>query len=161
MYKLLLRNLSSGKLKEIEFSTKEEMELYKKYHSVFHAWDRPQKWIHERFLPEEDKKYIVAEQIKNKQKFYLIRPEWNFNDVQPDRDEELAQDWAKLRIKRDILLAETDCTQLADYPLDSKAKALYRDYRQFLRNITNNYNDESIHRATVMSFEEWLEFFKK
>lgn len=161
MYKLLLKHLPTGKTKEVEFSTKEEMELYKNYHITFHGWDRPQKWILGRFLKEEDKKYVVAEQERNKQMWYLVRPEWNFNEVQPDKEEEIKGCWERLRYKRNALLLDTDYTQLADCPLNSKQKAVYREYREFLRNITNNYNDESIERAKVMSFEEWKEFFKK
>lgn len=166
MYKLFLRNLPTGKLKEIEFNNKEEMDLYKQYHITFYGWDKPQKWVHERFIKPEEKKYIVSEQEKpgpNKsiQKWYLVRPEWNFIDAELDPSEAQVTDWHTLRIKRDWVLKETDYTQLADSSLDSKTKLMYREYRQFLRNLPMCYNDESINRATVMTFEEWCIFYQK
>lgn len=166
MYKLFLRHLPTGKLKELEFSTKEEMDLYKLYHITFHGWDRSQKWVHERFIKPEEKKYVVTEQQKTgpnntKQTWYLVRPEWNFVDTQLNPEEQVVTNWHTLRIKRDWMLGQTDHTQLADYPADSKIKTLYREYRQYLRNAPKHFNEESIHRAYIMTFDDWKKFFNK
>lgn len=161
MYKLLLKHLPTGNIKEVEFTTKEEMEIYKKYKSIFHGWDKPQKWILDYMLQEEDKKHVVTEQKRDSGLWYLVKPEWNFSDTQPDREEDLKHFWEVLRIKRNALLSDTDYTQIADCSLNSKQKLMYREYREFLRNITNNYNDRSIENAKIMTFEEWLDYFKK
>ena len=165
MYKLTIKHLETGKLKEIKFNTKEEMELYKNFYIVFHGWDKPQKWVLERFLKEEERKYIVTKQErlgqnKQPQTWYLIRPKYNFVDVK-QIDDKGEYDWEELRRKRDFFLQLTDYTQLADCPLDTKTKQLYREYRQFLRNLPLCYNDESISKANVMTFEAWREFYKK
>lgn len=150
----------------MEFDNKEEMDLYRNYHTVFHGWDKAQKWVYERFIKEEERKYIVSEQEKsgpNKtiQKWYLVRPEWNFIDVQVDPKEAIVIDWHTLRIKRDWMLKETDFSQLADAPMNNAEKGKYREYRHYLRNIPLNFNEESIGRAVIMSFEDWKEFFRK
>lgn len=165
MYKLKIKHLTSGEVKEIKFNTKEEMELYKQYHIVFHGWDKPQKWVLERFLKEEERKYITASQErlgqnKKPQTWYLVKPEYNFVD-EKYIDDQLVHDWEVLREKRDFALAQTDYTQLADCSLSTKIKQLYREYRSFLRSLPLCYNDESINKAKVMTFEEWAEFYKK
>lgn len=164
MLKLTIKHLETGKLKEVTFNTKDEMELYKNYHIVFHGWDKPQKWVLQRFLKEDERKYVVTTQErigqnKKPQTWYLVRPEWNF--VTEQELDATQCNWDILRLKRDFILSSTDYTQLADCPLDSKTKQLYREYRQFLRNLTLNYNDESIDKAKVMSFDEWSEFFNR
>jgi hypothetical protein len=166
MYKLFLRHLPTGKVKEIEFNNKEEMDLYKKYHITFHGWDKAQKWVHERFIKEEERKYIVSEQEKsgpNKsaQKWFLVRPEWNFVDIEIDPEKAIVVDWDTLRAKRDWMLKETDHSQLAYATFDSATKGKYREYRTYLRNLPLNFNEESIGSAIVMTFDEWREFFRK
>lgn len=66
--------------------------------------------------------------------------------------------WFMLRQKRDKLLSETDKTQLADFPLDTKTRGLYRDYRKYLRDLPKLFNEETVKTAKVKSFTEWLEF---
>lgn len=64
--------------------------------------------------------------------------------------------WEKLRAKRNKLLAETDKFMLSDFPIDTKLRTKYRDYRDYLRNITKMYSDDTIEKAKVKSFEEFL-----
>lgn len=45
--------------------------------------------------------------------------------------------WSDARQKRDLLLAASDWTQLADAPLTLAKKAEWTAYRQALRNLTN------------------------
>jgi hypothetical protein len=165
MYKLKIKHLNTGEIKELTFNTEEELELYKNYHIVFYGWDRPQKWVLERFLKEEERKYIAASQErigqnKKPQTWYLVKPEYNFVDEKHIEDKVL-YDWEVLRQKRDFVLSMTDYTQLADCPFSSKIKQLYREYRSFLRNLPLCYSDETIDKAKVMTFEEWAQFYGK
>lgn len=66
--------------------------------------------------------------------------------------------WEKLRGKRNIFLAETDRTQLSDFPIDSKNRAKYREYRQYLRDLPKMYNDNTISKAKVKNFQEWSDW---
>lgn len=66
--------------------------------------------------------------------------------------------WYMLRSKRDKLLAETDKTQLPDFPVDTKLRGQYKEYRQYLRHLPKMYNDETVKSAKVKSFEDWIEF---
>lgn len=68
--------------------------------------------------------------------------------------------WYRLREKRDRFLQETDKTQLADFPIDTKLRGLYREYRTYLRDLPKLFNDETIKTAKVKNFEEWLEWKK-
>lgn len=66
--------------------------------------------------------------------------------------------WTLLRAKRNKFLADTDKTQLADYPIDTKQRTKYRDYRQYLRDLPKLYNDSTVSKAKVKTFDEWLEW---
>lgn len=66
-----------------------------------------------------------------------------------------------LRRKRDQALADSDKTQLADFPCDQKERVNWREYRQYLRKLPTQYNNQSVSEANVMTFEEWKAFFLK
>jgi len=51
------------------------------------------------------------------------------------------QIYTAIRYKRDSLLQMSDWTQLPDSPLNAEQKALWADYRQDLRDITEMYPD--------------------
>lgn len=68
--------------------------------------------------------------------------------------------WYRLREKRDSILKETDKTQLADFPIDTKLRGLYREYRVYLRDLPKLFNEETVKTAKVKNFEEWLEWKK-
>lgn len=53
----------------------------------------------------------------------------------------VAQKWMVIREKRNQLLAATDWTQLADTRLSTAKIAEYREYRDLLRDIPQNYQD--------------------
>lgn len=66
--------------------------------------------------------------------------------------------WTKLRAKRNQLLEQTDKTQLPDFPITTQIRGLYRQYRQYLRDITKLYNDQTVGEAKVKTFEEWKDW---
>jgi hypothetical protein len=49
--------------------------------------------------------------------------------------------WTDVRSKRDVLITETDWTQMPDAPLDDAKKAEFTAYRQALRDIPQTYSD--------------------
>jgi len=61
----------------------------------------------------------------------------------------------KITDERNIKLSSTDWTMLADAPLSGDNKKLYRDYRQYLRDIPDLWKREQINELKVMTFEEW------
>ena len=62
---------------------------------------------------------------------------------------------AKIRDQRVQKLRDTDWTQLADSPLDTKQKMEYREYRQYIRDIPELFKRSQILELKVMSFDEW------
>lgn len=62
-----------------------------------------------------------------------------------------------LRLQRNKLLEETDKTQLSDFPIDTKLRGKYKEYRQYLRDLPKLFNTETVKTAKVKTFEEWLE----
>lgn len=51
-------------------------------------------------------------------------------------DELLESQWDRVRNQRDILLTETDYTQLPDTPITEASKLEFQSYRQALRDLT-------------------------
>lgn len=68
--------------------------------------------------------------------------------------------WQALRIKRNVLLQETDKFMLPDFPIDTKTRGLYREYRQYLRDCPKLFDDENIKQAQIKEFSKWLEWKK-
>lgn len=68
--------------------------------------------------------------------------------------------WHVLREKRNRLLAETDKYMLSDFPVDTRTRGLYRDYRQYLRNLPKMFDNITVKTAKVKTFEEYIEFRK-
>lgn len=55
------------------------------------------------------------------------------------------------------ILKETDWTQLSDtLLLKPKLKAIYREYRKYIRNVPKSYNNDTVLNYKIMNFEEWL-----
>lgn len=169
MYWIKIRKVETGEETTIEFETKEAAKLYRDYHCLFDAWDKKESWIAERFLAPEHVKLIIdeKEEIKLnskkeeiKVKYFKIKPKYYFieDNLGIKRNSLL---WDFLRQDRKKALMETDWTQIADNQMDSKVRQMYREYRQYLRDLPLQYNDVSIDRYKVMSFEEWKEFFRK
>lgn len=66
----------------------------------------------------------------------------------PSEDELKAQ----VRAVRDSYLQETDFTQLPDAPFTTEEKAVYADYRQYLRDYTET---EDWWKQDPKTFDEW------
>jgi hypothetical protein len=63
---------------------------------------------------------------------------WEERDATPEELEERASaKWAIIRRYRNELLADTDWTQFVDVPLSNEKKQEFADYRQELRDITD------------------------
>lgn len=61
------------------------------------------------------------------------------------------------KLEQDIKLAlnETTWSMLSDAPLSQEGKKLYRDYRQYLRDIPDLWKRQQINELKVMTFDEW------
>lgn len=66
--------------------------------------------------------------------------------------------WYKLRKVRDQYLADTDKYMISDFPIDTKTRGQYREYRVYLRSLPKMYSEESVKSAKVKTFQDWLEF---
>lgn len=61
----------------------------------------------------------------------------------------------RIRVEIEKVLLETTWSMLADAPLSNEGKKLYRDYRQYIRDIPDLWKRKQILELKVMSFEEW------
>lgn len=65
------------------------------------------------------------------------------------------EDLVKIKKKAREKLDDTTWSMLADAPLSNDGKKLYRDYRQYLRDIPDLWKRQQIKELKVMSFEDW------
>ena len=62
--------------------------------------------------------------------------------------------------ERNQLLKDTDWTQLADVPLDTKQKKYYRKYRSYLRDLPKNVTSGKL-ETKCMEYSEWEKWIEK
>ena len=91
----------------------------------------------------------------NRQYRVLLPKEYDLSVEDVTSELTIAESWAKLRSERDVILASLDFTQLADAPITSDQKRLYREYRDYLRKLPSQYNDETVVNYKIESFQEW------
>jgi len=166
MFYIKIQEKETDKITIINFENKEEALLYRNYHCKFDAWDKKETWVAEEFLNPNYIKLITEEkeiEMLNskkeavKKKYYKIVPKFYFIEDNLGKNV-LELFWDNLRLDRNQLLNKTDWTQLADNKIDTKNKQLYREYRDYLRDLPKNYNDDSISKYRIMDFEDWFKF---
>ena len=79
---------------------------------------------------------------------------WNGTALAEDPDFEVKRRSAEVRAERDELLLVTDRYMLADFPVAEDERELYRQYRQYLRDISA---EEGFPDISVLTFAEWKE----
>ena len=70
-------------------------------------------------------------------KFILLRKSWIIFSLKQSIDF-----WIQIRIERNVLLSESDWTQLADVVMSAKQKKAWTKYRQDLRDLPKNQSDK-------------------
>ena len=77
---------------------------------------------------------------------------WNGTNMVRDPDFEVKRRSAEVRATRDELLCVTDRYMLVDFPIAEDERELYRQYRQYLRDIPEQ---ESFPDEGIKTFGEW------
>jgi hypothetical protein len=156
MHKLIVRQ---GEIEHVhEFETSELAQLYRDYHLAFGHWNGVSKWIEEKDVTPENRRFVVDERSEliegNIIRFFKLTEgvELRIEEVTSNTVEDV---WKILRRKRTQLLAMTDWTQLADCALTTEEKKDYRAYRGYLRVIPKLYDNSTVLYAKAYSFEEW------
>lgn len=102
-----------------------------------------ERWVHENDCTQEQIDSALDERISELSfggMDYLLPAE--FEIVQEDLAPQLLEHrWSEIRKERNNLLAACDWTQLADAPLNSEEKQVWRNYRQELRDLPQQSGD--------------------
>lgn len=69
-------------------------------------------------------------------------------------DKPIEEKEAEARMQRNSLLAATDKYMVSDFPINEEERELYRQYRQYLRDIPA---EEGFPDVSVLTFAEWKE----
>lgn len=156
MYKLRIKQ---GEVeRELEFATAELAQLYRDYHLAFGHWGGKAGWKPETEVTEEQRPFIVDEitELVNGEivKRYKLTDGIEFV-LEEATGTAVEETWRLLREKRNRMLAFTDWTQLSDAEISTELRKDYRAYRNYLRVLPSLYNDDSVAKARVYSFQDW------
>lgn len=158
MYKLSVRDVNTEDEQILEFESAELAILYRDYHLAFGQWNSTVKWVEEKNLTHEQKRFVVDEKTELIDgvvvRFYKLAEgmEIQLEEISGDSVKEC---WNILRSARNKRLQLTDWSQLPDNDLSTEEKKQYRNYRSYLRVLPKLYDDATIMQAKVYSFEEW------
>ena len=104
-------------------------------------------------------KATLKEPLESKEGFKVKfeNDNWVYEEVVKEPEPEpymptIEEKQAQVRSQRDYMLQKTDFTQLSDAPLSEQEKALYVNYRQYLRDYTKLDN---WYEQTPLGFNEW------
>lgn len=75
---------------------------------------------------------------------------WYISGYAPDKPIELQT--AEKRAERDVILQSTDIYMLPDYPITEEEREVYKQYRQYLRDLPSN---EAFPNVEIKTFDEW------
>jgi hypothetical protein len=156
MYRITIKQGESESI--MEFDSAELAILYRDYHLAFGHWQGIAKWVEEKDVTPEQRKFIVDEMSELKEgvvvRLFKLSEGVELK-VEKASHGTLPEVWDNLREARNKLLVSTDWTQLADTALDMSAKKDYRSYRSYLRVLPSLHNDGSVVGAKVYSFDSW------
>jgi len=156
MFRVIAKNLIKRKEYISEHITLEEAELFVKDQIDRRIWGMPERWLDDDNVLKIERPRIQNQRVVANEKVQYFLPADYIYQIEKICDSNVEVDyWKTLRHKRNIKLLETDYTQLADSPYSSDDKKKYREYREYLRNLPNNYNEGTIINFKVMSFKEW------
>jgi hypothetical protein len=156
MYKLVV--VKDGIEKVHEFATAELARLYRDYHLAFGNWNGLSRWVDEKDITQEQQSFIIDEMTEIRAgvvvRVYKITDgiELSLELASP---ETVPQVWQWFREKRNLVLKQTDWTQLSDCEMPTELRKDYRGYRSYLRVLPSLHNDDTILTAKIYSFEEW------
>ena len=159
--KVVSKTLSSPV--EKDFTTKELAEKWIEKHTKLGSWGTPDTWIE---VSKEDKdKYLLCREIikeitvsgkvVEKEIAYSCLKKGDFTtEITTILYDDTELKMARLRERRNEILAKSDKYMLADYPMIAKLRQLVKEYRQYLRDITKaNMPD-----IKIFKFKEFVEF---
>lgn len=158
MYKLTVKDARTGEEQVKEFETAELAILYRDYHLAFGQWNGIAKWVEEKKILPDQRRFIVDEktELVNGEivRFYKLSEGLEIK-VEEASGNSISGCWNIFREKRNKMLQLTDWTQLSDCELTIEDRKEFRSYRNYLRTLPVLYNDSTIVYAKVYSFEEW------
>lgn len=156
MHKLIVRQ---GDIEQVhEFETSELAQLYRDYHLAFGHWNGVSKWVEEKDITPENRRFVIDERTELVNgiivRYYKLTEGIELK-IERACANTIPEVWEIFRENRTKLLALTDWTQLADSALSTEERKDYRSYRSYLRSAPKLYDDATIVNAKVYSFEDW------
>jgi len=121
------RNISG-----FEFLEEEQLRSYGWYPYVFVEYEGDL----EGKVPDASDFLLTDEEYIELQRFRDKTDQEHYQEVQSR--------WEAIRARRNILLTESDWTQLVDVSFDPETESAWKDYRRKLRNITDAPNPDSV-----------------
>lgn len=97
--------------------------------------------------------YAAAREWAVKHGFTLVKVQGGYRIAKPAEIGETEKAY-RIRQQRNALLTATDFTQLSDAALTDEEKARFAEYRQYLRDISE---DDEFPNVVLKTYSEWEE----
>lgn len=156
MYRIIIKQGESES--RMEFDSAKLARLYRDYHLAFGHWNGKSRWIEEKLVTPEMRRFIVDEMTEMRDgkivRIYRVTDgiEIKMEEAEASSIEEC---WQLFREARDLYLKASDWTQMADVNISQEARKDYRAYRQYLRDAPKLHGENSIVGAKIYDFTEW------
>lgn len=136
-----------------EFGTKEECEAWVKNHKL-KGKDRV---IIRSFQKLDGFKVLLEEVDFMGNNEYVLEGPCEY-EVEYIHDNPVSTQEYKDALAKEIKkkLKDTDWSQLADAPIDTKERKIYREYRQYVRKKEKDYNEETIKNWKILTYKEYV-----
>ena len=113
-------------------------------------------------FPEESNSELyfinVIEKHPDGDRMLSALEDWHNNWIETNNRRDIAEmekkGWDNVRKMRDDMLLRTDWSQISDAPIDTKTRKLYRDYRQYLRDVPKLFSRWE--HVVIKTFAEYV-----
>ena len=120
------------------------------------SWGLPEREVIVHEHQSVDSRAELVEEYSDGSKKFIIPCDYEIVIQEIEGSEPAEVYFERLRSERLKILAESDPTMLADYPMSSAEKKDMREYRAYLRDLPSKYNNSTVHKYKIMSFGDYI-----
>jgi len=153
MYKVTIETYS-GKMYGSTFDEIEQANAWVNNQKRKNTWGLPERKVEYHEHQSVDPRAEKIKDLSNGKTLYRIPCEYDITIEEVWGVNPADVMFEQLRSERTVKLLESDPTMLPDYPMNSAEKKAMREYRQYLRDITKQYDNKTIYQYEIMTFDQ-------
>jgi len=148
---VIITNLENKRKFSAEFETYSEAEKWVENHKHKGSSEKimfsPTKIEGSKVIGERETPMGITYKLKFPAEYKVEYFDYDINDVE--------KHWKDFKEKQKQLLKDTDFSQLPDVNISTEERRIYRKYREYVRNKSNDYKDNNIHNWKILTYKEF------